>query len=404
MKIKSTTALKKITKLISENKPITIVQGGQGSSKTYSILQLLINHGHSVSNTSIYIIGDQLTKMKTTIIKDFKDIMKDIGLFNNEEWNKTESLYTFDNDSFIKFISCDKEDVGKGLRSDVCYFNEANRIDFDTYIQIASRSEKIILDYNPDTKFWAHDELMTEKNIHNVAFDILTFEDNECLKQGEVNSILDYKIRGFNEDGSIKNEYWANRWKVYGLGQLGKPQDLVFTNWVLGTYRDDLKYDLKGFGLDFGSRDPNAFVEVAIDQKSKKIYLREKFYQNELSVSQIAQLISKNVPKNSLIMADSQSTTIIHSLNEILKKEDINILPVSKNRIVDDIKLIYDYEIVIDQFSSNIINEISKYKWLDRKSETPSDVNNHALDAFRYIVQTLLLGKQEQKKKKYISI
>jgi phage terminase large subunit len=51
--MQQTTALRKIA---GSRKKITIVQGGQGASKTFSILMLLINHASSKENREILII------------------------------------------------------------------------------------------------------------------------------------------------------------------------------------------------------------------------------------------------------------------------------------------------------------------------------------------------------------
>ena len=61
--IQQTTALRKIAAL---RKRIKGIQGGQGASKTYSILMLIINHASSVPDREIYIASDELSKMRVT--------------------------------------------------------------------------------------------------------------------------------------------------------------------------------------------------------------------------------------------------------------------------------------------------------------------------------------------------
>ena len=125
--MKPTTALLKISKL---KKKIWGIQGGQGAGKTYSILQIIINHASSNANKEIYIASDELSKMRITVIKDFCKIMKSFNIFNKNEFTDG-TLYRFKNGSFIKFIGLDKADIGKGLRSDVIFINEANKIKFE---------------------------------------------------------------------------------------------------------------------------------------------------------------------------------------------------------------------------------------------------------------------------------
>ena len=117
--IQATTSLKKIAAL---KKRIWCIRGSQGSAKTYSILTLLINHASSKPDKEIFIVSAELTKMRNTVIKDFVKLMKLIGIYSDDRF-LAGTLYRFPNGSFIKFIGLDKEDVGKGLRCDIVYFN-----------------------------------------------------------------------------------------------------------------------------------------------------------------------------------------------------------------------------------------------------------------------------------------
>ena len=83
MPLKQTTALKKICAL---KKKYKAVRGGQGSSKTFSILMILINHASSKPNRNIYVVSAELTKMRETVIKDFVFIMMEAGIYNPDNF------------------------------------------------------------------------------------------------------------------------------------------------------------------------------------------------------------------------------------------------------------------------------------------------------------------------------
>ena len=142
--MKATTALNKICGL---NKRIWGIQGGQGAGKTYSIVQILIDYALSKPNREIFIASYELSKMRITVIKDFINIMKSFDIFNKSEFTGG-TLYRFKNGSFIQFIGLDKVDIGKGLRSHVMFVNEANKVDFETYRELTSRAERIIILYS----------------------------------------------------------------------------------------------------------------------------------------------------------------------------------------------------------------------------------------------------------------
>ena len=162
---------------------------------------LLIDYASRNEKKKISVISSELSKMKKTVIKDFLDIMRDWNMLHLGKWNIAENVFTFNNGTFIDFLGLDVHDVGKGMRRDLVYFNEANKLKLEPYRQVASRSKINILDFNPDSRFWGHD-LITDNNFINT-----TFKDNEYLPKTEVQAILDYYTKGYNEDGTIKNEY-----------------------------------------------------------------------------------------------------------------------------------------------------------------------------------------------------
>src|SRR5678809_1747770 len=75
------------------------------------------------------------------------------------------------------------------------------------------------------------------KGRKDTHLEILTFQDNEALSDSERETILDYKVRGFinpdlenyDTEHNIKSEFWANKWRVYGLGLTGKIDGLIYT-------------------------------------------------------------------------------------------------------------------------------------------------------------------------------
>ena len=304
--IQETTSLRKIAAL---KKRIKVIRGGQGAGKTISILILLINHASSKSGREILILSSELTKMRLTVIKDFVKLMRQIGIYNESRFI-AGTLYRFPNGSFIKFIGLDKSDVGKGLRSDVAYFNEVNKIDFESYRQVASRAGQVYADYNPDAEFYIDTDVIGREDCDFLQ---LTFQDNELLSDNERSEIMLYKHNGFYEDGTIKNNYWANLWNVYGLGNIGNLQGVIFENWNLV---NDIPTEaqLLGYGLDFGfTNDPSALISV--HKFNSELYIKELIYQTRLTNNDIVQrMIELGVDKYKDIIADSAEPKSIEDI------------------------------------------------------------------------------------------
>ena len=379
-----TTAYIKILNLIESNpeENVFVIRGGQGASKTISILQLIIQ-SLATKEKEATVLSSELSKMKRTVIRDYKKICKDWGTLKNEhDFNKSESKHDYFNGSYLDFLGADVNDVGKGFRRDILYINEADKMDVDTAVQFISRAGLTIIDYNPDALFWG-DEYINENN-----FLTLTFEDNEYLPESEVKSILDYKIKGFFDQDSkdlfnvnnIRNRYWANKWKVYGCGLVGSLDGVVFDNWeVVDGIPEGAR--LLGIGLDFGySNDPSAAVEVY--KYNDKRILNEVFYRTGMLNGEIA----KSLPKNTFIYADSAEPKSI----EEIRRTGVNIMPVKKgaDSIVFGIQIMQTQSYLITSNSTNVINEFQKYTWIKDKSgivkNKPIDKHNHAIDSIRY--------------------
>ncbi len=385
-KYKYTGAYYKILDLIKSNpkENVFVIRGGQGASKTVSIIQLLIQSLCSQTKEAT-ILSSELSKMKRTVIRDYKKICKDWGVLENEhDFNKSESKHEYFNGSYLDFLGADVNDVGKGFRRDILYINEADKMDVDTAVQFISRASLTIIDYNPDSLFWG-DDFINENN-----FITLTFQDNEYLADSEVKSILDYKAKGFFNtdlpteslfsDGNIKNKYWSNKWRVYGLGLVGNLDGVIFDNW---STIDEVPGDARliGIGLDFGyTNDPTAAVEV-YKYNGKRI-LNEIVYRTGMLNSDIAKVL----PKNTFVYADSAEPKSI----EEIRRAGINIMPVTKgaDSIIYGIQTMQTQEYLITSKSKNIINEFQKYIWQkDKRGDTqnkPCTKFNHAIDAIRY--------------------
>ena len=379
--IQQTTALRKICSL---KKRIRVIRGSQGAGKTISILIVLINHASSKPNREILILSAELTKMRLTVIKDFVKVMRMIGIYRDENF-LAGTLYRFPNGSFIKFIGLDKEDVGKGLRSHVAYFNEANKIDKEAYRQVASRAEYVYADYNPDTHFFIDEDVIPRNDCDFLQ---LTFMDNELLSEAERGEILRYKENGYNPDGSIKNKYWANLWQVYGLGNIGNLQGMVFENWDI-VHEIPKEAELIAYGLDWGfSSDPTGLV--AVYKWNKDIILHELIYDTNLTNSKLVEKMKAlNVDEYVDIIADSSDPKSIQDLSD-LGFPNIYGARKGPDSISYGISKMQEYKIWITSTSSNAIKEFRAYKWdtdINGKSTgKPVDRDNHIIDPARYVV------------------
>jgi phage terminase large subunit len=374
-----TTAQSKIAKL---KKRVRVVRGGTSSSKTFSIIPLLIDYAIATPKSEISIVAETIPQLRRGALRDFLKIMDLIGMYDDSRFNKSSLVYTFSNGSYIEFFSADMSAKLRGARRDVLFVNECNNVEWEAYYQMAIRTRKFIyLDYNPVAEFWVDTELIKDSD---TDFVVLTYKDNEALDKSIVQEIE--KAR----DKAETSEYWANWWRVYGLGEIGQVQGTIFTNWhQIDNVPQEAKYI--GIGLDFGySNDPTAIVMVY--KWNNEFILDEIAYQKELSNKAIADILK---PYGGLVVCDSAEPKSIADL----RSYGINATPCVKGKdsIINGIQKIQALDrIHITKRSTNLIKEFRGYVWkTDRNGvalNEPIDFLNHGVDAIRYILSHVIVS------------
>jgi phage terminase large subunit len=371
-----TTAINKILKL---KKFVRGVQGGSSAGKTFAIIPILIDIATDKPMSEISVVAESIPHLKRGAMKDFKKIMVETGRFFDDRWNATDFKYTFANGSQIEFFSADNDAKLRGARRDWLYMNEANNMNFHSYTELASRTKKgVYLDWNPTDAFWFHDELI---NDSDVDFLIINYLDNEACPESALNFINKAKQKADAGSG-----FWSNWYRVYGLGEIGSLEGVVFNNW---TQCDKIPKDAEfiSYGLDWGfTNDPTSLIEVY--RYESKIYVNELLYQTQLTNSDIvAKLKAFNVNTSQCIVADSAEPKSIQDLTNA----GYYVEPARKgpDSIKASIDRLQQYEIVVTKNSLNLIKELRQYKWAkDREGKAlnaPEDVMNHAIDCLRYV-------------------
>lgn len=378
MKYIATTALNKILAL---KKRLKIIQGGTSASKTISVLQIFIDRAQSRKGHISSVVSETMPHLKRGAIRDFLNIMEGHGYYKDKLWNKTDFIYTFETGSKIEFFSADSSDKVRGpRRNGDLFMNECNNMLFDTYTQLAIRTEgDIFLDYNPVAEFWVHEEVMP-KLEHD--FIILTYKDNEGLPTQIVKEI---ESRRDNK----------NFWKVFGEGQLGDSEGKIYKDWAIV---DEVDHHAKLVcrGLDYGySNDPSAIVDVYY--LNGGYILDEVCFQKGLSNKQIADII-KNLERTTTVADSAEPKS-----NDEIKSYGITIIPTEKgpDSVRNGIQLVQYQRISVTKRSTNIIKEYRNYLWETDKDgkilNEPEHTFSHSMDAIRYAL-TFYLKKPKFKK------
>lgn len=378
MRIQTTRIYKEIDNAIKSGYVTISEQGSSRSSKTYNTVIWLIVYCLTHPNTSLSIVRATLPALKGSVLRDFKEILQRMGLYDVKSLNKTELIYSFSNGSFVEFFSTDSEQKLRGRKRNLLYVNEANEISFLEYQQLKMRTTHYtILDYNPSFSedHWLNDVNKEEKTYHFIT----TYKDNPFLEKIIIDEI---------ESLQYKNQ---SLWRIYGLGLQAIVEGLIFTN--VETVDEIPEFVKKRYlGVDFGyTNDPTAIVEVAL--VDDVLYIDEICYRTHMLTNDI---ISELKPfKGYEIISESADPRLVQEIY----RAGINIHPVVKGTgsIEAGITKMQQYKIKITKRSTNIKKEFNNYvysqdkegKWLNK----PIDKFNHGIDATRYVILSEVLGK-----------
>jgi phage terminase large subunit len=361
-----------INKILSLNGRIKIIQGGTSAGKTFGILPILIDKCAKEKGLEVSVVAETIPVLRRGALKDFLKIMRWTNRYFDDRFNKTLLRYDFANGSSIEFFSADDASKLRGARRDILYINECNNVTFEAYNELSIRTKKeVYLDFNPANEFWVHKELKDEPD---TDFIILTYKDNEALDESIVSQIEK------NRDKAATSSYWANWWRVYGLGQVGSLEGVVFTNWKeIDTIPKEAK--LIGIGLDFGyTNDPTAAIEI-YNYNGTRI-INELVYRTGMVNSDIAKIL----PLGVIIYADSSEPKSI----EEIRRQGKTIKGVTKgaDSINYGIDVMQRQDYLVTKQSTNLIKELRSYCWdTDKQGQRmrrPIDHYNHAIDALRY--------------------
>ena len=221
-------------------------------------------------------------------------------------------------------------------------------------------------------KIWIADRNEPEKAILIKS----TYKDNPFLEQSIIDSIESRKGDGNN-----------NFWRVYGMGELGIAEGLVFSNF------EQKDFDIEAFenyrnGVDWGfSQDPFAYVRCAIE--GKDLYVCREIYQKGLLNKDSAPMVKKIV-KDEIVRCDSAEPKSVAEFRQL----GLNAISVRKGAgsVESGVKYLQAFEhIYIHPTCPNTYDEFCNYQWrLDKNGEEmpePIDDFNHAIDALRYALE-----------------
>jgi len=367
-----------------------IVTGGRGSGKSFAVNSVLLLLTYQAGHTILF-TRYTLRAASISIIPEFIEKLELLGVIDQFKITKDEIINTGNGSKIIfRGIKTSSGDQTANLKSltgiTTWVMDEAEELNdedifdkIDLSVRNKIQENRVILILNPTTKEhfiykrWFEDRgVSAGSNItkEDTTYIHTTYLDNiDNLSESYIKQIETMKVRRPNRYKHTIEGAW-----------LDKAEGVIFTDWTIGEFKQVGKVV---YGQDYGfSNDPSTLVKTSIDKENKVIYIQLCFYQTKLTTSEILQL-NKKFAADNLIVGDSAEPRLITELSR-----DCNVVPAIKGQgsITFGISLLQDYDLVITEDSTELIKELNNYCWLEKKSQTPVDNFNHAIDALRYAV------------------
>ena len=358
-------------------------KGGTRSTKTWSLLQLMLTIATS-QRVLVSVVSESMPHLRKGAMRDIEQILEGAQAKEDKHYthNRTGHVYGFPNGGKIEFFSADSYTKVHGAQRDILFINECNNLEYEIFRQLAIRtSDTIFLDWNPRSRFWFEEHLEGREDctlIHS------TYKDNPFLTPMQIAEI----------ESDQKDSNW---WRVYGLGETGSVEGLVYTNWQISqNYPSEYKREF--FCIDFGfTNDPTAILRVRLS--GGELWVDEIAYRTGmLNQDIVKELREAGVARGAQIVCDSAEQKSIAEINNLGGYHAIACTK-GKGSIEAGISMVQAYKLNVTQDSLGTIDELRNYSWrrgIDGNYlNVPVDKYNHSLDALRYGVTTFLTNRRE---------
>lgn len=385
-----------------------INQGGTYSSKTYSILQLLIDIAIENPDYIITVTSQDMPNLRRGALRIFNELIRHENIKPFLVSNKlVEGPYRFKNGTIIEFTCFDTPQDAQAAKRQILYANEVNGISYDLYNVMAKKTDlTIFMDYNPTAPFYVHDDLIHKEDSYLI---ISTFLDNRYCPESKRLELLGL----YDNYLKTKSVYDLNEYRVYAQGKTGVVEGLVFPNVRIMSdfphedYLQPFKYRNQQrkicYGLDFGYKSsPTALTMNGIRASDGRQVIKELMYETFNAFDMHTKLPTLGIKHSDFIIADPSHAEAI----AILRRRGWNIHEAHKppGSVKAGIESMNKAGIDIVYGSENLQREQKSYMYQKKAGgrydpDEPIKKNDHLWDGARYAHMVMLYGMHIKDKK-----
>ncbi len=362
---------------------IIVNRGGARSSKSYSIMQLLVEYFFTIPKIKIFILRKTQPSLRTSVRPLLYEILDAYNLrsriievkADNNIWSPVKGL--------IHFGGLDDPEKIRSSEWNIVWMEESSDFSYEDFINLKLRlsapiyqdfRNRIILSFNPVDEFCYIKTKIIDNKSEDFKEIVSTYKLNPFLSKDYVKTIeaLEYQD--------------ANYFRIFAKGEWGRLENIIFSNWITVP---EMPVGEEIYGLDFGYTNPSSLIRLKVDglEAGVECLLHQPGLTNSDLIVQMNRIFTPEQKSSCPIYADSAEPQRIQEI----KDAGFWILPADKS-VQDGIDYCRRHKLKIKEDSDQILKEIKGYSYRTDKNgkvlEEPVKFNDHCVDAMRYGLYT----------------
>lgn len=367
-----------------------VINCGRRAGKSYLVAPKMFQFAVDNPKSVVWYVAPNYKQAESIMWQMLRDVIPQHAILKK---NETKLSITLKNGSVILLKGAEDPDSLRGVRIDLCVFDECAFI--DKWDEVWKVIRPTLVDSKADVWFistpngFNHFKDMTEKVDKDWKYYHFTSYDNPYIDKDELDAV---KLE--MDDDSFQQEI---------MGEFRKMSGLIYKTFTRDTHMVDIP-SLQGFthfrALDFGFGHNAALGYFAVNPDGTSIYMYDGLYRSQLDTEQLADTIKlKDSGKHiTNAWADSAQPQIIKDL-EI---KGVNFMPVEKGpdsvvkgiaNVAQLLKVRADTGKPTLMFAKElnwVADEFEQYRWVQNKNENsaqkeiPLKRNDDAMDMIRY--------------------
>jgi len=372
-----------------------VINCGRRAGKSYLVSIEMLKFSTTNPKSIVWYISPNYKQSKSIMWTMLKEIIPVEAI---ESKNETELKFILKNGSEIHLKGAQEPDTLRGVRIDLCIFDETAFI--DKWEEVWKVIRPTLIDSK--AKVW----FISTPNGFNHFKDLYDTIDSD-FKSFKFTS-YDNPYIDSEELEKAKREMPEDAFQQEFMAEFRKMTGLIYKDFNRDIHMVDIPYLDSNWtytrSLDFGFGHKSALGYFAINPDGTEIYCIDGFYKEGMTESQIADIV-KIKDANKIItnpVADSAQPMSIQQLSEF----GVVFNPVEKGpdsvkagivKVAELLKVRADTGKPTLMFNKNlpwIADEFEKYRWIENKSadnvikEVPYKADDDAMDMIRYFAMS----------------